>query len=109
MASTPEKRPAEKNDTRRKDSRTIWTPRLIEYVKNVNIGWGTKEEDLVWDTWQHDEVGMQNWQYENSKKLEDIHSHILYHGDGEEVVWQHDVWGLQQYTEIPKPRRYMHG
>ncbi|KAL3520526.1 hypothetical protein ACH5RR_018675 [Cinchona calisaya] len=45
----------------------------------------------------------------NSKKLDDIHDHILNHGDGEEVVWEYDVWGLQLYTQIPSEQHQNRG
>ncbi|KAL3520523.1 hypothetical protein ACH5RR_018672 [Cinchona calisaya] len=106
MASrTSEERTAEKENDGRKNTRITWSPRLIEYEKNKqNRYWGTERLIL----WRYDEVEMQKWLYENSKKLDDIHNHILHHGDGEEIVWEYDVWGLQQYTEIPPEYRADH-
>ncbi|KAL3520527.1 hypothetical protein ACH5RR_018676 [Cinchona calisaya] len=101
MASTTsEERTAEKENNGRKDSYIKWAARLIEYEKNRPIDfWGM--EDSMSTVWNYDEMEMEKLPYANGKKLDDINDHILNHGDGEEVVWEYDVWGLQLYTQIP--------
>ena len=85
----------------KKNGSREWAPEDIEFEKNrQEIFWGMKS----WTKWVRNEVELQNWQYQNSKKLDEIHHHILNYGDGEEIVWQDDVWGLQNYTQIPPPQ-----
>ncbi|KAL3520524.1 hypothetical protein ACH5RR_018673 [Cinchona calisaya] len=99
---------AEKENSGRKDSYVKWTARLTEYEKNRPIDfWGM--EDSMSAVWNYDEMEMEKLPCANSKKLDDIHDHILNHGDGEEVVWEYDVWGLQLYTQIPSEQHQNRG
>ncbi|KAL3523302.1 hypothetical protein ACH5RR_016136 [Cinchona calisaya] len=79
------------------DSHYAQQPKIVEAQKNRQVWSGRRHVH-----WNYKPEKMeQNWRWPtNHMELEDIHNHLL-HGDGEEVVWQDDVWGLQQYTQIP--------
>lgn len=98
MESISNKPEGQNNDTT-KDSYFSWSYEMINEQNDASITlWGA--EYLI--NWHYDVEQLQNWLYQNSKILEDIHNHLLHYGDGEEALWQDDVWGLLQYTQIPE-------
>ena len=71
---------------------------IIEKLKN------TKDSGQRSFQWAYDEKQLQQvWEWQSEMSFQELLSHVIY-GEGEEVVWDDDVFGVQQNKEISQPQ-----